>query len=699
MGEACMRGKIQKLFKDSGFVKCPKMKSGHYFKKDTLIGIDFKDLVEGDSVEFTEMMFEDKPQAKYIRRATCEYLSGVITEIGCIEHWNNETSWKIKSDRGRTFWFVEKCICPGEKTSEFQVGDRVRFRCDGYSAESNEATLVTKKNWGYITSCDFERGNAFVDFKYKLELDARLRRSLSEEENYFYFISYELGDDSATVNNVVVIDKTTEILFDQAEGWIDAVVERKGMSKEREEFYIVSPDTTEQITFKIDKSCMRNYCDSRFLKNGDRVSFKLDESAKPYDVSWVGYITRFPVNPVNKDGSGRINTFIAKGEKEEKNPELLYFQKFKINGIQGNEEMTKFWIDAMILGEIKRIFIKTANTNLRYKVIFAKKEDEVYVEKAISIRMIGISKAPVVEEDEVLQKNTTAPIQYIVNNNYHGTVNQQINVVNVNGIDNFLKVANTEGFGPYLDTIHRQWLLESKEHVDDGRIGESFGERLLGRIVPKETDVITDETYQALDVKFEEARYIRGDLRDCLLDRMGETCKLYVKIAVIVEYSLAHLANIPALDFSAQLVMYGKALEQALRDYLYDWIVSDCELSSVTDGSGKAFSVIQKKHTTIGQYSTCMLIMRERFAHICYENQYGVNEKTVEQWSEWWKVLQRNTNTARELRNIADHAGVAVPEVTVHEMGNLLFSQEGIFESLQQAYSIYTYKTNNCPIS
>lgn len=691
IGEFEMRGKIQKLFKDSGFIKCPKKNSGHYFKKDTLIGINFDELVEGDSVEFSEVMLGDKPKAKFVRKATYEYLAGVITEVGNVKHWNNETSWKIKSNQGRMFWFVEKCICPGEVASEFQVGDSVRFRCDGYYAESNEATLVTKKTLGYVTSCDFERGNAFVDFKYKLELDARLRRTLSEEDKYFYLISYEIDEDFMTARNVVVIDKTTEILFDQAEKWIDAVVERKGLAKDGRDFFILSPDASEQVTFKIDETCMRNYCDCRFLKVGDRVAFKLDDNSKPFDVSWVGYITRFPVNPVVKDGSGRINTFIAKGEKEEKNPELLYFQKFKISNLQGNEEMTRFWLDAMIFGDVKRIFIKTVNTNLRYKVVFAKKEDEVYDEKAFSIRMIGISKAPVAEEDIEILENGVAPIQYIVNNNYHGTVNQQINVLNVNGIDNFLKVANTENFGQYIDTIHSQWLLECKEKNEDGRIVENFGEKLIDKIVPKEQDIISDETYQTLDDKFEEARYIRKDLTDSLLNKMGDTCKLYVKIAVIVEYSLLHLAKIPTLDFSAQLVMYGKALEQALRDYFYDWIISDKELANIIDYSGKSFCLTPKNQTTIGQYTKLLFSARERFAQTCYENQKGMSEKSLEEWKMWWRILQSNINTAREMRNISDHAGVAVTEDTVHEMGNILFSADGIFESLQSAYMIYTF--------
>lgn len=66
-----------------------------------------------------------------------------------------------------------------------------------------------------------------------------------------------------------------------------------------------------------------------------------------------------------------------------------------------------------------------------------------------------------------------------------------------------------------------------------------------------------------------------------------------------------------------------------------------------------------------------------------------MSKKSLEEWKMWWCILQSSINAVCEMRNISDHVGVVVTEGTDHEIGNLLFSADGIFESLECVYLIY----------
>lgn len=690
-GAGIMKGKISKLFKDSGFIKCPQIKSGYYFSKDSLIGIDFDDLLEGMSVEFMEDLSKETLQAKYIRKAPYEYLQGTIIDTTKVSHWNNEKVWTITTERGRNFWFVEKCILSPESAKDFVVGDTVYFQCDGYYSNSNEATMVTKKILGYVTFCDLNKGYAFVDFKYKINLDSRLKRSLSESSSFFYLVSYEKDELYEKAFNLSIIDKTTELLFDGAEKWLSGIIERKGTSINGDKYAIISTDDSTRMTFKIDASCMRKYCDIEYLEEGAFVAFALDESSKPYDVTWSGYITRFPVSHSQKDLSGRINTRIKRDEPEIPSSDLLYFWKPKVNNLQMNTDCTSFWIEPLVFGDLKQIVIKTANTGFRYKVIYSLQDDAIYGKKAVSIRILGINKVSVSNElNNDLELEEIKPSQQTINYNYYGNVTQQINILNISNLNDFVALANTQQLGQYIVETYTEWINESKNKSITDTSSEYFSDLLIEKILPT-NQIIASDTVDSLEAKFQEARHIRQDISDMLLAQMSEKCRLYIKIAVIVEYSLNHFKDIPSVDFSAQLVMYGKALEQSLRDNLYDFIIHDSELATYEDAQRKVFISTKRDSTMIGQYSYILKMKCQRFAQITYALQNNIlkENKEFEDWKEWWTSLQSKIYNAGDMRNKSDHAGTHVSDDIVVKMGELLFADEGIFSSLHLINHLY----------
>lgn len=167
-------------------------------------------------------------------------------------------------------------------------------------------------------------------------------------------------------------------------------------------------------------------------------------------------------------------------------------------------------------------------------------------------------------------------------------------------------------------------------------------------------------------------------------------------MAIIVDHTLSGLGNISLGDYSAQMVMYGKALERCLRDCLYSMISSDEELGAFIispNMGGISFSSIQCKKTMIGNYTTIIEKKNERFSSMCCDFNTNI---TLTAWQEWWSFLNHHINNARDLRNKSDHAGESTPSNEIPKMVQLLFGEDGIFYRLMYIQSLHrTYMAQN----
>ena len=177
--------------------------------------------------------------------------------------------------------------------------------------------------------------------------------------------------------------------------------------------------------------------------------------------------------------------------------------------------------------------------------------------------------------------------------------------------------------------------------------------------------VITPAELQTLDDRFAQARSrCRPHLTDELLAQQSERCQFYLKLSVVVEDAL-ELPGIQMEDYSPQLVLYGKALEQSLRDNFYELFRNDptlsiydtyanCEDSSSPD----VFANKPVGQTLIGNYVFLMSAKRQYLASLCQSNAIdGENlPQDVFDWTNWWYQLQRDIYSARGIRNLADHA-------------------------------------------
>jgi hypothetical protein len=124
---------------------------------------------------------------------------------------------------------------------------------------------------------------------------------------------------------------------------------------------------------------------------------------------------------------------------------------------------------------------------------------------------------------------------------------------------------------------------------------------------------VSPEGLLTLDSRFAEVRHIRPEITDGMLEKQSERCALYIKLSVIVEDALQFLNGIMG-DFSPQLVLYGKALEQALRDDFYDLFHTRNDLY---DFGNFLFRDSDPASTYIGNYRYAISEKKDRLCIMC----------------------------------------------------------------------------------
>lgn len=176
--------------------------------------------------------------------------------------------------------------------------------------------------------------------------------------------------------------------------------------------------------------------------------------------------------------------------------------------------------------------------------------------------------------------------------------------------------------------------------------------------------MITTAQMETVEERFVQARSrYRSNLTDQMLAAQSERCQFYLKLSVIVEDAL-ELPGLQMEDYSPQLVLYGKVLEQSLRDHFYPLFHQEQTLASydtvekkIDPDSSNTFGNTDPLRATIGGYECLIRKQKHHLATLCqtYAPQApGGNAK-------WWATLQRDILKAREIRNLADHANPVSP--------------------------------------
>lgn len=234
---------------------------------------------------------------------------------------------------------------------------------------------------------------------------------------------------------------------------------------------------------------------------------------------------------------------------------------------------------------------------------------------------------------------------------------------------------------PYMDIVAHDDLVD--------QAFDQIGQQMFQDVQIDENDDIVDVTpteLRTLEGRFAAAREkIHQDLTDEMLERQSERCQFYLKMAVVVEEALT-LPGIDFDDYSAQLILYGKAVEQALRDNLFTLFHREAKLSAYSLGRKSEnpiardnFSHMNIAKTFIGSFAHLIGAKSNYLAYLCADVSFEQYKgKIPSDWVTWWKDLATDIHHAREIRNLASHAGSESPErEKIEEMYGLLVGSSG----------------------
>lgn len=227
---------------------------------------------------------------------------------------------------------------------------------------------------------------------------------------------------------------------------------------------------------------------------------------------------------------------------------------------------------------------------------------------------------------------------------------------------------------------------EQQNQIYDEAFSKMGGNFLADLEVDEEQELVnvSAREVETLDDRFDQARTrCRRNLTDELLASMNERCRLYLKLSVVVEDALSVVGSNLMQDCSPHLVLYGKALEQALRDNLFELFQREERLSAYDTythredrDSPNSFLNKYVEKTFIGNFTCLIRAQKNYLGKLCARQGIRAPEGVLseQQWSDWWKDLQDHINAARVIRNLADHPDEQLPTTAnLDRMCELLF--------------------------
>lgn len=223
-----------------------------------------------------------------------------------------------------------------------------------------------------------------------------------------------------------------------------------------------------------------------------------------------------------------------------------------------------------------------------------------------------------------------------------------------------------------LPEIQRQAGMSDAEYdaLYDHEFSKHFSDQMVDSLAVDENDELADISEKeqlTLDQRFREARAVtRPELTDAILEKVTPRTGFYLKLSVVVEDALSILKLMQGndqegMDCSPQLILYGKAVEQQLKDTFFPLFNQEAQLKTYQvrlEGSGwTSFEDALEERTCIGNYMHAIRDNVTRLCTLCVQHGLLRNgiQPSPDQWRSFWRQLDKRINKARILRNLSAH--------------------------------------------
>lgn len=191
------------------------------------------------------------------------------------------------------------------------------------------------------------------------------------------------------------------------------------------------------------------------------------------------------------------------------------------------------------------------------------------------------------------------------------------------------------------------------------------GQKILPDVEPESLCGPVIDSLESRFVQIRAAMGLEEELSDDLLDLLSPTCQFYIRASLLVEKQMSDV--MPLLnDYSAHLVMYGKCLEQGLRDGMFPLLHQHQTLQRYNFYTHRD-SIQEEDHHTFGGMTDAKEAMLGNFYYVIKDRRNvlsqlccsysvpvpgpGVHYLSQHDWLNFWNQLATDLNVSTAIRN------------------------------------------------
>lgn len=191
------------------------------------------------------------------------------------------------------------------------------------------------------------------------------------------------------------------------------------------------------------------------------------------------------------------------------------------------------------------------------------------------------------------------------------------------------------------------------------------GQKILPDVEPESLCGPVMDSLESRFVQIRAGMGLEEELSDDLLNLLSPTCQFYIRASLLVENQMSDV--MPLLnDYSAHLVMYGKCLEQGLRDGLFPLLHQHQTLQrynfythrdSIQAEDHHTFGgMTDAKEAMLGNFYYVIKDRRNVLSQLCCSHSVpvpgpGIHYLSQRDWLNFWSQFATDLNASTTIRN------------------------------------------------